>query len=714
MNRRPPCLLLSHDADLIRRVGGFLSNRAAVRAVDSLEKLEGLLERTGATVVWFDLREGGMHDTLAELVKSWPETVFIALGQPGSEPMSQCEHLDIYAFEDLQANRSRLQMLFERAVDHLRLTQENQALRKRVDVTSTAAAPHRTDEGERPLLPVRRFPGARQHFDDMNAVLEGLVEDVAGSIHVARAGVFSRGRADRAYTLRAGVRCLEDTHTLEFDDRDPLVRWLTLNAHLVYRAHLDRIRDEKNRAMLDQTLEALGAEAMVPLQARERLLGWLFVGHRSTGLPFDEPQLENLALLAEHISTTLENFLLYEEVAVQKTLAETLLHSMPTGIVAIDGEGLIRWFNHAAEQLLGISADKVINQRIEILGSRLADVLRRGLSEESPEPPAEWTDSKTQRTLSIQTRRLARSSVCLGAVGLIQDITVEQMLEEKEDQLERAQFWTELAASMSHEVKNPLVAIRTFAQLLPERYEDSEFRNQFSRIVTDEVDRLNKIVDDINRFAHPRTLEFHPLDIRHPIQRSLDAALKGDARNGLWIDTAIDGKFPLVSGDEKALAECFGHILTNAMEALVRNPNPRIVLSAKEYRDGEIGSGVAISIRDNGRGISTDLKNKVFSPFCTTKARGMGLGLPIVKRTVIDHNGRISLESNEKGTCVTIILPAAKIQSSQPTDELHEADSREAPPKQNPLALEIPAGQPAHSLHERGRTTRLKTNKGSP
>lgn len=713
MNRLPPCLLYSHDADLIRRVSGFLSSMSAVRPMDSLETLESMLERSSATVVLFDLREGGVHGALAGLVKSWPDAMFIALGQPGSDPMSQCESLGIYAAEDLQVKRPRLQTLVARAADHLELTQENKHLRGQ-SAAATRAAPSIRDGGEKPLLPARHFPGALRRFDNVEAVLESLVEGVAGSIKVSRAGIFCRARDCGTYKLRAGLRCLEDTKALEFDERDPLVRWLTLNAHLVYRANLDHIRDVTTRLMLNQTLDALGAEVIIPLQARGRLLGWLFAGHRSTGLPFDESHLENLMVMAEHVSTTLENALLYEEVAVQKTLAETLLHSMPTGIVAIDGAGVIRWFNSAAQQILEVTPDKVLNQRIEVLGSRLADVLRRGLSEEIPEQPAEWVDPRTQRTLSVQTRRLVNNSLCLGAVGLIQDITVERMLEEKEEQLERAQFWTELAASMSHEVRNPLVAIKTFAQLLPERYEDSEFRDQFSRIVSDEVDRLNKIIDDINQFAHPRKLEFHPIDIRQPIKRGLDMALQGDARSGLWVDTAIDGTLPQVSGDEKALAECFGHIITNAMEALTRHANPRIVLSAKEYRDGEILSGVAISVQDNGRGIAADLKNKVFSPFCTTKARGMGLGLPIVKRTVIDHNGRVGLESNEKGTCVTIVLPAAKVKSPENPDETYRAESRGTPPKQDPLSAETAAGRPVSPSNEKGRLTRSKPNEGQP
>lgn len=707
MNRLPPCLLYSHDAELIRRVGGFLSSTAAVRPMESLDKLENMLERSSATVVLFDLREGGVHGALSELVKSWPDAVIIALGQPGSEPMSQCESLGIYAAEDLQASRARLQTLVARATDHLQLTQENKNLRRQ-SAAATHAAPPARDGDEKPLLPARHFPGALRRFDNVESVLESLVEGVAGSIKVARAGIFCKARDCGAFKLRAGLRCLEDTKALEFGEGDPLVRWLTVNAHLVYRANLDHIRDATARLMLSRTLDALGAEVIIPLQARERLLGWLFAGHRSTGLPFDESQLENLMIMAEHVSTTLENSLLYEEVAIQKTLAETLLHSMPTGIVAIDEGGVIRWFNSAAQQILEVAPDKVLNQRIEVLGSRLADVLRRGLSEEIPEQPAEWVDARTKRTLSVQTRRLVNNKLCLGTVGLIQDITVERMLEEKEEQLERAQFWTELAASMSHEVRNPLVAIKTFAQLLPERYEDPEFRDQFSRIVTDEVDRLNKIIDDINQFAHPRKLEFHPIDIRQPIKRGLDLALQGDARSRMWVDTAIDGTLPQVSGDERALTECFGHIITNAMEALVRHANPRIVLSVKEYRDGEILSGVAISVQDNGRGIVSELKSKVFSPFCTTKARGMGLGLPIVKRTIIDHNGRVCLESNEKGTCVTIVLPAAKVKPSEPVDESYGTESSGTPPERDTLASMIPEERPATPPNGRNRPIRTK------
>ena len=86
---------------------------------------------------------------------------------------------------------------------------------------------------------------------------------------------------------------------------------------------------------------------------------------------------------------------------------------------------------------------------------------------------------------------------------------------------------------------------------------------------------------------------------------------------------------------------------------------PRITVSAKPIREGKRASGVVVTVRDNGPGIEPELRDKVFSPFCTTKPRGMGLGLPIVKRTIFDHHGRVDIDSSSRGTLVSVVLPAS-------------------------------------------------------
>jgi len=242
---------------------------------------------------------------------------------------------------------------------------------------------------------------------------------------------------------------------------------------------------------------------------------------------------------------------------------------------------------------------------------------------------------------------------------LVQDVTAERLLKDKQTQAERAAFWAELAAGMSHEIRNPLVAIKTFAQLLPEQYDDPEFRSQFSSIVSQEVNRLSHIIDQINRFAYPPKLNIRPLDIREVVGRGVEWARRTKVGGGIPVEVDVETELPPVLGDAQALAECVCHLVTNSLEAIDGQREPRIELLVRHQRNGEAKAAIAVSVRDNGPGIPVALRDKVFSPFCTTKDRGMGLGLAIVQRVVIDHNGREYIETGEQGTCVTMVLPAA-------------------------------------------------------
>ena len=134
----------------------------------------------------------------------------------------------------------------------------------------------------------------------------------------------------------------------------------------------------------------------------------------------------------------------------------------------------------------------------------------------------------------------------------------------------------------------------------------------------------------------------------------------GNGINGkLELQTSLPKNLPEVLGDETALAEAFAHLVANAAEASADRNNPRITLSAKPVREGKQSSAVVVTVEDNGSGIAPEIKDKIFSPFCTTKPRGMGLGLPIVKRTVFDHHGRVEVDSTSKGTQVSVLLPVA-------------------------------------------------------
>jgi PAS domain S-box-containing protein len=658
----PVCIIYSQDADLARRVKAFLSALAQVRHVSSPDRLDAVLQQNSPAILVADLRAKEARGLIAQIQVALPEILIIALGTLRSDPLREVEQSGIYATEDLQIDRRRLQALASRGFDHLRVLQENRDLREHTMIP-LAQEPLRRGESlperrETSTMPLLRFPRVFRRFDNVEALLASVVESVADATGVGRVGIFSKIRQTDRYRLRAGLRCLPETSEIEYGERDPLVRWFELHAHLITRANLPQV-DAAQRTVMRRALDLFAAEVIVPLHARGHIIGWLFFGHRVTGQRFESHDLEGLMLLAEHVSTVLENALLYEEVTLQKTLAETLLKSIPPGIVATDEEATIRWFNPTAEQILGVNAGEALNQPIEAVGSRLAAFLRETLDARENLPPRQWIDPNTRRSLSVETRRLVDQKNPLGAVAVVHDLTAEDSLRQKQDLVDRAAFWTDLAASMSHEIRNPLVAIKTFAQLLPERFEDADFRKDFNEIVVQEIDRLDKIITQINNFAHPSELVMKPVDVRSSVKKAIDLARVRVAKNGVAIDTTLPNDLPRVLGDEEALTEAFAHLVCNAAEATSGQSKPKITLAAKSIREGDRASGVVITVRDNGKGISPDLREKIFSPFCTTKARGMGLGLPIVKRTVFDHNGRVDIDSNPHGTSVSVMLPAS-------------------------------------------------------
>ena len=669
MTLPPVCIVYSQDADLVRRVKAYLRTMAQVRHVAQADRLEAVLEQTSPAVVLMDLRARECRELMEQLEQNWPDSLQIALGTPRSEPLRDAEQSGIYAAEDLQLERRRFQALVGRAFDYLKLLRHNRELREEVQPTNVTAMPPRpataATAGEpragASALPMLRFPRVFRQFENVEALLGSVVESVADAAGVTRVGIFSRIRQGERYRLRAGLRCLPETHEIEYSERDAFVRWFETHAHLIWRANLSYVADLTHRALLRRALDNFGAEVIVPLYARGRIIGWVFFGHGITGLPFEYAQLEGLMILAEHVSTVLENALLYEEITLQKTLAETLLKSIPPGIVAIDESGIIRWFNPPAETILGVPAHEALGHPAEAAGGKLALLLRDTLESTSNLPPQQWIDRRTHRSLSVQTRRLSEQRTALGAVAVIHDLTAEENLREKQDLKDRAAFWSDLAASMSHEIRNPLVAIKTFAQLLPERYDEPDFRQTFNDVVVKEVERLDKIVGQINAFAHPAELEKRPLDLRSTVRRGVEIARGKISGNGeIPIETELPPHLPRIVGDENALAEAVAHLVANAAEAVRDQKKPKITLTARPIQEAGRESAVVLTVQDNGHGIAPEMKEKIFSPFCTTKPRGMGLGLPIVKRTVFDHNGRVDIDTNAQGTAVNIALPVGE------------------------------------------------------
>jgi len=674
MKTGTPCLLYTQDAEVARRVKGFLGSAADTKLVADPAGLREAVDQNESALLLIDVCGAKALDLLSDLRATHPETLIIALGTPRTEPILEAEAKGVYATEDALSDGRSLEALVRRALDRLSLSDELRVLREKAGTPASSVDVEALLRlRQEPSLPLRNVFQPLRQFGNVEALLQGIIDGIAHAAVVLRAGIFVYDDKTDTYRLKAALGCSEDAHGLVFSRDHALVGWLQNNAQIVSRGGLEHVQRIPERLMLERALSAIGADVLAPLLGRQGIMGWLFFGRRASGLPFDTGDLRDVMIFAEHVSTVLDNARLFEEATFQRTFAETLLHSVPTGIVAAAEDARIRWFNGAAAGILDMVPERVMGQPVEVLGGRLTDCLRRALrGSDTGDTAEEWRDPLTKRHLSVRTSRLTKGDSCLGVVAFVHDQTRERALNRKQRDLERAAFWTDLAASMSHEVRNPLVAIKTFAQLLPERYSDPEFRTEFSSLVSQEVDRLNMIIEQINTFANLPKPVFQPMVVRDAVMKGLKQARKGGAVDKITLETAISDNLPCIRGDEKALVDCFARVIRNCIEALAGCSDPRILVDARRVNAVDGKDGVRITIRDNAGGVEPSIRDNVFSPFCTTKEHSMGLGLPVVQRIVTDHGGQAHLETGSRGTSVTITLPGeetnARTENETPAD----------------------------------------------
>jgi two-component system sensor histidine kinase HydH len=239
-------------------------------------------------------------------------------------------------------------------------------------------------------------------------------------------------------------------------------------------------------------------------------------------------------------------------------------------------------------------------------------------------------------------------------VGVVTGILSDRQRRANESlrRAERLKTLGEMAAGMAHEVKNPLAAIRCSAQMLTGRLSGKEA--ELAQIVVNEVDRLNRVVNEFLDYARPAPLKREPVLLSALLDSCLELLAPVVKQAGVAVRRAYPEHEHQVDADPGRLRQVFLNLLLNAAQATgTTEGNREVVLEL-----GQEGGSTLLSIRDTGPGISPDKLRQVFEPFYSTKPGGTGLGLPIAQRIVTEHGGRLLIESTSgKGTTATVILP---------------------------------------------------------
>lgn len=339
-------------------------------------------------------------------------------------------------------------------------------------------------------------------------------------------------------------------------------------------------------------------------------------------------------------------------------LSEQIVEGLTAGLLVVAHDGGVQILNPAGRRLLGAGDGELgANYRDLLAGApALAGVigeclstgraiLRRSLRIEQPDGTMH---------LGVTVSPLGTpGTASQGAICLFSDLTAVVELEEQLRLKATLARLGELTAGMAHEFRNGLATIHGYGRLLDPQQLPEQYR-PYVEGIRQETDALRKVVTNFLNFAKPEQVVFQPVDLRDVVQRASEDVLAADGSRG---HLALHGTFGTVQGDDVMLRQAFSNLLRNAVEACEgAGVAPRLVVTGS--RDD--AQGVAtVTVEDNGPGIDAALCDRVFHPFFTTKPQGTGLGLALVQKIVVTHNGRVSVgRSAGGGAAVQVTLPA--------------------------------------------------------
>jgi len=339
-------------------------------------------------------------------------------------------------------------------------------------------------------------------------------------------------------------------------------------------------------------------------------------------------------------------------------LANVLRESLVCAVIVVDSEKHLSLLAGETEQMLGLKQQRATQYTVKDLPGDLQKIALQAMASGQAifDRGVKLTiPRKGIHNLEISAVPVRPGAKESGVALVVRDLTSPKSLEHDLRRLDRLASIGTLAAGMAHEIKNALVAGKTFVASLLEKHQSDELVT----IVRREMDRVDSIVSQMLKFASSPRPEFAAIHLHEVLDFSLrlvDPHFKGKS---IVLNRAFRASADLVEGDDYQLQQAFVNLFLNSLEAMPPHGMLTVGTGASNGRD------LRVTVTDTGPGIPPEIIDRLFEPFFTTKPNGTGLGLPITRRIIYEHGGSINVESQpNKGATFTISLPISQ-QSGQ-------------------------------------------------
>jgi PAS domain S-box-containing protein len=411
----------------------------------------------------------------------------------------------------------------------------------------------------------------------------------------------------------------------------------------------------------------LHAEVAAPLLEEGQLFGLIIGGPKRSGSPYFSDDADLLQTLAHQSSVAIRNAQTHQRVLLVNEELQKTLATIESGVVVVGARGRVNVFNKAAEQLTGRLAETLRGRSIEELPSVLGRLIEATLADGQPHSQVEIAlpDPAGQMIPLMCTISplLGPQGTLAGAVAVFADLSRLKELERERRRAERLASLEAIASGMVHEIRNPLVSIKAFTQLLPSRFDDPEFRQNCARVVGREINRMDDLLDRFRMLSTASRQPMEAVDVVVPLDDTLSLIQPQLEGRGITLRRVTPGPYRPVLGNASQLEQLFLNLCLNALEAM--DSGGELTIRVADLSQGG-GSTLLVEVSDTGCGIPDDMAEQIFNPFVTTKARGTGLGLAICRAIADAHKAilRARNHAGRSGCTFTVEFP---VPSAKPT-----------------------------------------------
>jgi PAS domain S-box-containing protein len=446
----------------------------------------------------------------------------------------------------------------------------------------------------------------------------------------------------------------------EIPSAAPLIQRLVTRQEFIFRDETATDQLPDRDAQLLGELDRLHAEVVVPLIEENEVSGFVVLGAKRSGDPYFSNDADLLTTLANQAAVAVRNAQTHARVVQVNEELQKILETIESGVVAVGPRGRITLFNRAAEQFTGVAAHQVRGQGPDQLPAPLGELLQSTAADGQARSQNEFAlpDAAGQvipLVCSTSPLRGPNGSI-LGAVAVLVDMSRLKELEQEKRRAERLASIEAIASGLIHEIRNPLVGIKTYAQLLPTRGASEEFREMFSRTAGREIGRIDDLLGRFRTMSRASRHRMEMVDVSGAVRDTLETLHAQMDDRQIRLRLVGEATRRPVLGNLSQLQQLFLNLCLNAIQAM--DPGGELTVRVADLSEGG-GNTLLVEVADSGPGIADELLATIFDPFVTTKPHGTGLGLAICRSVADAHHARLGVRNNigRPGCTFTVEFP---------------------------------------------------------